>query len=207
MQKHLIKSHYYRVKQKTLNEATEEIEAAISSTNEGVLNEHVMISCREASSKMEDLLFSVGGAERIVTKLRYFRGRRTVQELDKAMGIIDSDIANKKKSKEDKLNGMVMDGLGDFLGMFCSTSSKGGGRRTLEDQNVFDAIMAAINTKGFTAAKLGRMPSRSLNVSHRQIKRGRAIRSDLEDKDKKNWVQRASTVPKSAIKDGKDQID
>ena len=69
MQKHLIKSHYYRVKQKTLNEATEEIEAAISSTNEGVLNEHVMRSCREASSKMEDLLFSVGGAERIVTAL------------------------------------------------------------------------------------------------------------------------------------------
>ena len=73
--------------------------------------------------------------------------------------------------------------------------------------SVFDAIMAAINTKEFTAAKLGRMLSRSLNVSHRQIKRGRAIRSDLEDKDKKNWVQRASTVPKSAIKDGKDQID
>ena len=156
---------------------------------------------------MEDLLFSVGGAERIVTTLRYFRGRRTVQELDKAMGIIDRDVTNKNRSKEGKLNGMVMDGLRDFLGMFRSTSSKGGGRRTLEDQNVFDAIMAAINTKEFTAAKLGRMLSRSLNVSHRQIKRGRAIRSDLEDKDKKNWVQRASTVPKSAIKDGKGQID
>ena len=207
VQNRLIKSHYYRVKQNALNKATEEIEAAISSTSEGVLNDNVMRSCREASSKMEDLLFSVGGIERIVTTLRYFRGRGTVQELDKAMGIIDGNVANKNRSKEGKLNVMVMSGLREFLGMFRSTSSKGGGRRTLEDQNVFDAIMAAINTKELTSAKLGRMLSRSLNVSRRQIKRGRLIRADLEDMDKKNWVRRASTVPKNAIKDGKDQND
>ena len=206
VQEHLFKSHYYRAKQNASDKATEEIEAAISSTSEGKLNEHIMKRCREASRKMEDLLFSVGGVERIVTTLRYFRRRKTVHELDKAMDIIDGDVLNKNRSKEGKVNGMVMDGLRDFLGMF-SSSTKGGGRRSLEDQNVFDAIMAAINTKELTSAKLGRMLSRLLNVSRRQIKRGRAIRADFEDRDKKNWVRRASTVPKSAIKDGKDQID
>ena len=199
----LIKSHYYRVKQNSSNKATAEIQALIANTTEGVLNEHVMRSCREASHKMEDLLFSVGGAERIVATLRYFRRHQTVQELDKAAEIMDGDTTSNKKSKEGRLHLLVMDGLRNFLGMFHSRrGGKGGGRRSLEDQNVFDAIMAAINTKEFATAKLGRMLSRSLNVSRRQIKRGRAIRKEMEDLDTKNWVRRSSTVPKSAIQEG-----
>ena len=62
--------------------------------------------------------------------------------------------------------------------------------------------MVAINTKEFATAKLGRMLSRSLNVSRRQIKRGRAIRKEMEDLDTKNWVRCSSTVPKSAIQEG-----
>ena len=151
---------------------------------------------------MEDLLFSVGGAERIVATLRYFRCRQTVQELDQAMGIIDGDSTSKNMSKEGQLHLIVMDGLRNFLGMFQSSSSKGGGRQSLENQNVYDAIMATINTKELTSAKLSRMLSRSLNVSRRQIKRGRAIRKDMEDMDKKNWVRRSSTVPKNAIQEG-----
>ena len=71
---------------------------------------------------------------------------------------------------------------------------------------MFDAIMAAINTKELTSAKLGRMLSRSLNVSQRKIKRGRAIRKEMEDMDKKNWIRRSlremeeRNVPDSDIK-------
>jgi len=67
-----------------------------------------------------------------------------VQELDKAMEVIDGDASNKNRSKEGKLQGMVMDGLKNFLGMF---NSGGHGKRSIEDQNIYDAIMAAINTK------------------------------------------------------------
>jgi hypothetical protein len=67
---------------------------------------------------------------------------------------------------------------------------------------MYDAIMAAINTKELTTAKLGSMLSRELGISRRQMKRGRALREDMEDKDKKNWVRRSSTVPKNAIKLG-----
>jgi len=46
-----------------------EITTAIVESNEGDLNNHVMRSCREVSQRMEGLLFSVGGAEQIVTTL------------------------------------------------------------------------------------------------------------------------------------------
>ena len=55
----------------------------------------------------------------------------------------------------------------------------------MDDQNVYDVIMAAINTKELTTAKLGNLLSHELNTSRRQMKRGRAIRTDMEDMDKK----------------------
>ena len=73
----------------------------------------------------------------------------------------------------------------------------------MEDQNVYDVIMATINTKELTTAKLGNLLCRELNISRRQMKRGRAIRTDMEDMDKKNGVRPSSTVPKNAIQVGK----
>ena len=73
----------------------------------------------------------------------------------------------------------------------------------MDDQNVYDVIMTAINTKELTTAKLGNLLSHELNTSCRQMKRGRAIRTDMEDMDKKKWVRRSSTVPKNAIQVGK----
>ena len=77
-----------------------------------------MRSYREASQKMEDLLFSVGGAERIVKTLRYFKDRKVVQEVNRVRDTIDADKADKKKPKEGRLQSVVMDGLRNFLGMF-----------------------------------------------------------------------------------------
>jgi len=79
---------------------------------------------------------------------------------------------------------------------------KGGGRRNLEDQNAYDAVMAALVSGDLTSQKLGRILSRTLHVSHRQIKRGRAIRQNMEDMDKKQWIRKKSAVPKNAIGQG-----
>ena len=120
----------------------------------------------------------------------------------------DGDKSNKYYSKEGKLQSIVMDGLEDFLGMLQyprGEGYKGGCRRLLENQNAYDAIMAAINSNEMTNAKLGRMLNFTLNVSHCQIKRGRALHKDMENMDKKSWIRRPSAVPKNAIKEGKIQ--
>ncbi len=46
-----------------------------------ILNHSVVTKCRKAAQQMEDLLFSVGGAERIVTTLQIFKDRPVVREL------------------------------------------------------------------------------------------------------------------------------
>ena len=56
-----------------MNRANEAIVAALNETNDGDLNLHVMRSCRDVARKMEDVLFSVDGTERIGCTLRYFR--------------------------------------------------------------------------------------------------------------------------------------
>ena len=73
MRERLIKAHYYCDKQNSSNKATAEIQVVIAETSEGVLNEHIMRSYWEASWKMGDLLISVGGAEIIISTLRYSR--------------------------------------------------------------------------------------------------------------------------------------
>ena len=79
---------------------------------------------------------------------------------------------------------------------------KGGGRRKMEDQNAYDAVMASLLTEELDASKLTRMLSRRLGVSHRQIKRGRALRKNMKDMDTKHWVRKSSAVPKNAIGSG-----
>ena len=76
---------------------------------------------------------------------------------------------------------------------------KGGGRRSLEDQNAYDAVMIALNSANLTTAKFGRLLSCTLNVSHRQMKRGRAIRKSMEDMDKKRWIRWSSAVSKMLL--------
>ena len=78
---------------------------------------------------------------------------------------------------------------------------KGGGRRTIEDQNAYDAAMTALNSNKLTSVRLGRLLTNTLGVSHCQIKRGRDFRKSMEDQNK-GWVRRISTVPKDANKEG-----
>ena len=98
-----------------------------------------------------------------------------------------------------------MDSLKDFVGMFSrkrGEGDKGGGRRKVEDQNAYDAVMASLVSEELDAAKLTRMLSQKLGISHRQIKRGRAIRKDSKDMDPKHWIRKPSAVPKNALGSG-----
>ena len=81
-------------------------------------------SCRNAAREMEELLFSVGGAERIVCILRIFRDRPVIKELGhvrEAMQSPESLLKEKSYmvSKEEKMNKVILDSLSFFWG--CST--------------------------------------------------------------------------------------
>ena len=185
--------------------AKAEINALITITDEDDLNKNAMRSCREAARKMEKILFSVGGAKRLVTTLRYFREGPLVRELGQTKKVLEESQTGKYSTKEEQLQVLVMDGMKGFFAMFHRNrgeEDKGGGRRTIEDQNAYDAVMAAINSNELTSARLGRMLTNTLGVSHRQIKRGRALRKSMEDHDK-GWVRRTSAAPKNAVKEGK----
>ena len=175
-----------------------------SSEGERVMDStSVLRACRNAAREMETILFSTGGAERIVCTMRIFRDRPAMKEL---LHVKDAMVSNQLqstdnlslKSKEERMNSAIVNSLHSFLGLFNGRS----GRRSNEDQNAYDAVMAALNNNDLTSAKLGRMLSRTLNVSHRQIKRGRALRQNMEDMDKKRWLRKSSAVPKNAIGEG-----
>ena len=134
---------------------------------------------------MEDILFSVGGPERIICTMRYFKDRQVVRELSPMCTMLSKNdnnppLASNKiyLSKEERLSSFIVEGVKDFLGMFRRNQGiddKGGGRRSLEDQNAYDAVMASIMSGDLNSEKLGRMLSRTLLVSHRQIKKGREL--------------------------------
>ena len=126
---------------------------------------------------MEELLFSVGGAERVVGTLRYFKDRPAVRELHPVRDALGYS-AQTYFTKEEQLNASIVSGVRGFIGMIKRNrerGTKGGGRISSEDQNAYDAVMAAINSSDMTGAKLGRLLSRTLNVSFRQMERGRSM--------------------------------
>ncbi len=65
-----------------------------------------MQSCQDATLRMEDVLFSTGGAHRIVAMLRYFKDQPDVQELTHTRDVLATngpDVATGKlyNSKEE----------------------------------------------------------------------------------------------------------
>ena len=63
------------------------------------------------------------------------------------MYMIGHEKSKRHYTKEGKLQSIIMDGLKDFLEMFQKQKK---GRRSLENQHVYDAIMAAINSGELT---------------------------------------------------------
>ena len=206
MKQGLVRASFLRTQLRTNKRATEEIAKVLEEACEGELKKHNMRSCKVAARKMEEILFSVGGAERIMATLRYFKDRPAMREVAHARDLMTSGDKTSNQnlylSKEEKLNAIIVSSLKGFLGMFQRERTdeyKGGGRRSCEDQNAYDSIIAALMSNDLDAARLGRMLSKKLNLSYRQMKRGRATRKSMEDMDKKRWIRRSSAVPKSAI--------
>ena len=89
-----------------------------------------------------------------------------------------------------------------FLQFFCRTRGKietGGGRRSNEDQNACNAVMTALNSDKLPNKKLGQVFARHMKLSHCAIKRGRVMRTKMEDMEKKKWIRRPLAVPPNAI--------
>jgi len=83
MRKRLLHSRLLRGNRR-ITKANEEIQAAIKEACEGELNANKNRSCHNAARRMEEILFTVGGAERVVKTLQYFKDRPAVQEVSRA---------------------------------------------------------------------------------------------------------------------------
>ena len=210
MREAAIQSRLLRGKYRTKEKANEALSAAITKCSEGSVNEYGLRGCRDAAQKMEDVLFGVGGAERLVATLQYFKDRPAIRELSQDHHMLTAEEKGNGRSKiyftkEEQLNALVINGVRDFLGMFRRTRGnreKGGGRRKLEDQNTYDAVVLALVSGDLTAARLQRLLSQKLEVSRRQVRRSRVLWKNMDDMDSKRWVRKPSAVPKNALREG-----
>ena len=189
-----------------LTKANEEMLAAIKESSERDLTSKRHRSCEDAAGKMEDVLFSVGGAERVVKTLQYFKDRAAVEELTRVRSAMEaSDASENYLSKEERLSAIVMASVKDFLGMFTRKQGdvdKRGGRRKPEDQNAYDAVMSSLVSEELDAAKLTKMLSHKFGTNRRQLKRGRALGKNLKNMDSKCWIRKSSAVSRNAICSG-----
>ena len=80
LRERLLQSRLLR-QNRRITKASEAIRAAIDEAGEGTLTATNRRSCNDAARKMDDILFSAGGAERVVKTLQYFKDRAVVQEV------------------------------------------------------------------------------------------------------------------------------
>ena len=184
-------------------------EALLELVPDTVVSEHtkaVKEACRRAAQRMEDLLFTTGGADRLLLTLKYFCDRPAIRELtvlkELSNNVVSDNGCDKYMTKAEKLNSFIATNLKGFLQFFSRPRGEkdtGGGRRSNEDQNAYDVVMTAVMNNDLTKAKLGRAFAREMQVSHRAVTRGRGMRKEMEDMDSKRWIRQPSRVPKNAI--------
>ena len=183
--------------------AEEMARAALDGAMEENLPKLYVRDCRDAARQMEEVLFGVGGTERMMKTLAIFNDRAAVSEATASGRAAASEATatsggdQNGRSSVDRLNSVIVRNLKSFLAMF-----KGPGRRTNENQNAVDAVMTAVSGGGVSSGKLARQLAKQLEVSYRMIKRGEAARASMVDKDDKNWIRVRSKVPSSAIRTG-----
>ena len=195
----LIISSRKRIQYRSTKQANEFLSGLSVDTDEGQHTSMVMDACQRAARRMEDLLFTNGGAERLLLTLKFFHNRPAIREVGALKELLNNDTSTNYYTKEEKLNSAIAKSLKDFLRFFWIKK----GRRSNEDQNAYDVVMVALNSDQIMKHKLGRVFARHMQVSRRAIKRGRAMRKSMEDMDKKKWIRRPSVVPKNAIGVGK----
>ena len=113
------------------------------------------------------------------------------------------------------MNDIIVNSLKYFLQILfqiCGVKDNGEkdkvrGRRLLEDQNTYDAVMTALNNDELNKEKLGRLFVCQKKVSHCEIKREGAMRKDMKYMDRKRCIWRPLVVLKNAIGVGKLVLD
>ena len=90
----------------------------LSKVSDSEMTQKAMQNCRDVSQDMEDILFSIGGPDRLLTTLRIFRDRPAIRELDVVKQLIQKDSPDTLISKEEEINKGVVDSLQEFLALF-----------------------------------------------------------------------------------------
>lgn len=181
---------------KANKKADVQLQAAIDESMEGAIPDSALQQCRVATKKMEDLLFSSGGAERVIATLNLFKERPAVTEALQAGGKMQEDGNTLFSSREDRFNLMLVERIKDFLAML-----KGKGWRKKHDQNAYNVIMASATGGKVTSEKFERYLAKRVGASYCQISRGRVLCSNMEDKDVKHWIRVTNKTSGAAIKD------
>ena len=111
-----------------------------------------MDTYQRSAQQMEDFLFKNGGAEWFLLTLRYLRNIPSICELGVLKGLSNKGALTDYYTKEENTNDIIFKPLKDFLPMLCRTrdvkdngeKEKDGGRQSLEDQNVYNAMMTKL---------------------------------------------------------------
>ena len=111
-------SHEKRMKYHTTKRANEELRAFLVKSTKGMPTPRVIKSCREATNKMKDMLFSAGTVDRVLRMLWYFCKRPAVLELGAAKEMMSEVDSASYYTKEERLNSVVLRNLEGFLDMF-----------------------------------------------------------------------------------------
>ena len=141
---------------------------------------------------MEDVLFSTGGADRLLLTLKYFRERPAMREVEAVKELSTAGVPDDSNkiyyTKAEKMMRIVTNNIKGFIQFFSrpkGENDKGGGRRLNEDQNAYDSAMTSMMSNDLTRAKLGRVFAREMGGSYRAQKRAQGMRTDIEDMDNK----------------------
>ena len=90
-----------------------------------------------------------------------------VRELGQTKNLLEGRQVGKYSTKEEQLQSLVLNGIKDFFAMFHQTrgeEDKGGGQRTIEDQNAYNAVMTTLNSNELTSILYYRMPHKTNQI-------------------------------------------
>ena len=117
----LIRANQRRMKYWYMKQANVVLLSILVEVYGNELTRKVTQNHQDAAREMENILFSVGGADRLLTTLRIFCARPAIRELDAVKRMVQKDSPKQLLSKEEQLNIGVVDSLQDFFAFFVKT--------------------------------------------------------------------------------------
>ena len=158
LRKKLLVSSGTRIQYRSAKRADKALSKLIPGTVDLEHSKAMKDVCGRAAQRMEELLFTNGGAGRLLLTLKYFRERPAMRELKALKKLPNVGVANNNNSiyytKTEKMNRILTNDLKGFLHFFCRQRGEketGGGRRLNEDQNAYDSVMTAMMSNDLTS--------------------------------------------------------